>query len=145
MLPSRPFLICSGVALGCLLQQSHARHDEARRAEAAHQRVLIAERLLHGMQPIAIGQTIHVANLLALYLDRQRRTGVDRPPVDDHRAGAAGAAIASALIAREIRARAQRIEQCDPRLDHEIDLPAVYVQAHGHVAGSHGRRRALSG
>ena len=65
------------------------------------------------MQLVAVGEAVHVADLLALNLDCQRGTGVDRPPVNDHRAGAAGAPVASALIAREIRAHAQCIEQCD--------------------------------
>ncbi len=126
-----------------LLEQADARHDEARRAEAAHQRVLVAERLLHRMQLVAVGEAVDGANLLALHLDRQRRAGVDRAAVDDHRAGAAGAAIAAALVAGEIGAHAQRVEQRDARLDHQIDLPAVHVQAHRHVAGPDGRRRAL--
>ena len=53
MLPSRPLRICSGVAFGMLLEQRHGRHDEARRAEAAHQRVDVAERLLHRVQRVA--------------------------------------------------------------------------------------------
>ena len=72
------FLNLFGRRVRILLKQSYARHDESRRAEAAHQRVLVAEGLLHGMQLAGAGKTIHAANLLALYLDRQRRTGVDR-------------------------------------------------------------------
>src|SRR5215471_2636987 len=109
-----------GRRVGVFLEQADARHDEARRAEAAHQRVLVAERLLHGMQLAAGGrEPVHGADLLALDLDRQRRARVDRPAVDDHRAGAAGAAIAAALVAREIGAHAQRVEQRDARLDLE--------------------------
>ena len=40
---------------------------------------------------------------LALHLDGERRARVDGAAVDDHRAGAAGAAIADALVAGEVR------------------------------------------
>ena len=66
--------------------------------------------------PLARPSTLRIC--LALHLDRERRAGVDRPAVDDHRAGAAGAAIAAALVAGQIGAHAQRVEQRDPRLDH---------------------------
>src|SRR3954452_10241021 len=64
------FLDLFGCGVGMFLEQANARHDEARRAEAAHERVLVAEGLLHRVQAVAIGQTIDGANLLALYLDR---------------------------------------------------------------------------
>ena len=54
MLPSSPFFTCSARRLRMLLEERDGRHDEARRAEAAHQRVAIAERLLHGMQRRAV-------------------------------------------------------------------------------------------
>ena len=117
MLPSSPCRICSGVGIGMLLEQADAGHDEARRAEAAHQRVLVAERLLHRMQRVAVGQPVDVADLLALDFDRQRRAGIHGAAVDEHRAGAAGAAIAAALVAGQVGAHAQRIQQRDARLD----------------------------
>src|SRR5580765_1759035 len=46
-------------------------HHETWRAEAAHQRVAIAERLLHRVERRAVGEAVHRAYLLALDLDRQ--------------------------------------------------------------------------
>ena len=57
----------------------------------------------------------------------------------------ASAPVAPALIAGEIGAHAQRIEKRDARFDHEIDLLAIDVQAHWHIAGSGDRGRTLSG
>src|SRR6185369_13997152 len=54
--------------VGMFLEQTHARHDEARRAEPAHERVLVTKGLLHRVQPIAIGQPVDRTDLLALYL-----------------------------------------------------------------------------
>src|SRR4051812_22949459 len=45
-----------GRRLRRLLDERDGRHHEARRAEAAHQRVAIAERLLHGVQLVAVGE-----------------------------------------------------------------------------------------
>src|SRR5215204_6168843 len=107
-----PFLDLLGRCVRVFFEQAHARHDEAGRAEAAHQRVLVAERLLHRMQLAARGgEPVDGADLLALDFDRQRRTRVDGAAVDDHRAGAAGAAIATALVAGQVGPHAQRVEQ----------------------------------
>src|SRR4051812_4822506 len=56
--------------IGMLFQQTNARHDESRSAEPAHERVLVAEGLLHGMQAVSVSETIHRADLLALHFDR---------------------------------------------------------------------------
>ena len=58
--------------VGIFFEQADARHDEARRAESAHQSVFVAEGLLHGMQLVAVRQAVNVANLLALYFNRER-------------------------------------------------------------------------
>ena len=139
MLPSSPFLTCSTVAFGCLLEERDRRHDEARRAEAAHQAVGVAEGLLHRMQRRAVREAVDGANLLALHFDRQRRAGVHRAAVDDHRAGAAGAAIADALVAGHVGARADRVEQGDARFDPQIEPLAVDHQGHRHVARADAR------
>src|SRR4051812_23544756 len=108
-----PLLDLFGSGVRVLFKQPDARHHEARRAEAAHQRVLVAERRLDGMQRLAGREAVHRANLLALDVDGERRTRIDRAAVDDHRAGAAGAAIAAPLVAGEIGAHAKRVEQRD--------------------------------
>src|SRR5207253_4869982 len=51
------------------LVQRDRRHDEARRAEAAHERIDVAERLLDRMQRGAAGEAVYRADLLALHVD----------------------------------------------------------------------------
>src|SRR5438105_5122315 len=68
-----------GRRLRMLLDERHRRHDEARRAEAAHQRVAIAVGLLHRMQPRAACEAVDRANLLAHGFNRERRARVRRP------------------------------------------------------------------
>src|SRR5262249_11290706 len=113
-------------------------HDEPRRAETAHQRVLVAERLLHGVKLSAGGQAVDAANLLALDFDRERRARVDRAAIDDHRARAARAAIAAALVAghRFFEMHAQRVEQRRARLDLEPYGLSVDVERHRHGTGA---------
>jgi hypothetical protein len=107
------------------LEERDGGDDEAGRAEAAHQRIDVAEGALHRMQRVAVREAVDGADLFALHLDRQRRAPIHRAAVDDHRAGAARSAIADAFVAGEIGARAKRVEQRDPRLDPEIDPLAV--------------------
>src|SRR5438552_358765 len=73
--------------LRMLFDERDGRHHEARRAEAAHQRVAIAEGLLHRMEPRAACEAVDGADLLADGFNRQRRARVRGPAVDDHRAG----------------------------------------------------------
>ena len=54
MLPSRALLTCRRVGFGYFSSERHGRHDEARRAEPAHQRVAVAEGLLHRVQRRAV-------------------------------------------------------------------------------------------
>ena len=117
-----------------LFEQRDRGHDEARRAEAAHERVHVAEGLLHGMQRVAGGETVDGTNLFALHLDRERRARVNGAAVDDHRAGAARPAVAHALVAGHVGAIADGVEQRHARLDSQIEPFAVHHQLDRHLA-----------
>src|SRR4029079_10424651 len=86
-----------GCRLRVLLEQRHGRDDEARRAEAAHEAVGLAQGLLHRMQHRPLSEALDRADRTALHLDGQMRAGVDRPAVGHHRARAAGSAVADAF------------------------------------------------
>ena len=88
-------------------------------------------------------QSVDRADLFALHFDRERRAGIDGAAVDDHRAGTAGAAIAHPLVAGEIGAVADGIEQRHTRFDPEIHALAVDHQRHRHFTGSNRARSAL--
>src|SRR6478672_4629300 len=67
--------------LRVLLVQGDRRHYESGRAEAAHERVFLAEGLLHGMQSRPLRETVHGPDLLTLDVDRERRAGIHRAAV----------------------------------------------------------------
>ena len=134
-LPSSARFACSGVGFGRLLEQRHRRHHEARRAEAAHQAVVVAERLLHRMERVALRKAVDRADVLALRFDREHRARVVGAAVDDHRARAAGAAIAHALLAGDVEPRAHRVEQRHARLDAQLMPLAVDRQRDRDLAG----------
>ena len=90
------------------------------------------------MERLAAREAVDGADLFALHFDGKRRARVHRAAVDNHRAGAARAAVADALVAREVRAVADRVEQGDARLDAQIDARAVDRQRDRHVAGADG-------
>src|SRR5215468_9630542 len=97
---------------GVYLEERDGRHDLAGRAEAALGRELLNERLLHRVQ-FAIGafQPLDGRDLAATQRMGQRRAGVVRDVVDQHRAGAAFTAIAAELGAGEAELVAQRHRQ----------------------------------
>src|SRR6478672_1996737 len=61
-----PFLDLLGRRVGMFLEQADTGHDEPRGAEAAHQRILLAEGLLDRVERCAAGEPVDVADLLAL-------------------------------------------------------------------------------
>ena len=78
-----------------LLQQRDRRHDEARRAEAALQRVLLVERLLHRVQLAVRGEALDRRHLAAVGLHGEHRARLHRLAVEQHRARAAGGRVAA--------------------------------------------------
>ena len=85
------------------------------------------EGLLDRMELPVLLEPLDGAYRFPLGLEREHRAGVRRAPVDDHRARAAGGAIANALRAREIDEAGaaglevipKSIEERGPRLDLE--------------------------
>src|SRR5438128_2571303 len=68
------------------------RHENAGRAEAALQGVMVLKRLLQLVQlAVVAGERLHGLHVAALGLHRQRQTGAHRGAVDLHRAAAADA------------------------------------------------------
>ena len=143
MLPSRPFLICSGVGFGCFSSRPTLAMMKPGVQKPHISASLSQNACCTGCSVSPLARPVDVADLLALHFDRERRAGIDRAAVDEHRAGAAGAAIAAALVAGQVGAHAQRVEQRDARLDHQIELPAVDGQPHRHLAGPDRGRPAL--
>src|SRR5882757_196012 len=83
------------------------RHDHARRAIAALQSVIVAERRLHRVQFVALRDTLDGGDAGAVGLPDQHRTGLDRPAIDMHDAGAALAGVAADMGAGQVKMIAQ--------------------------------------
>ena len=110
------------IARLAFVDQADRAHDLAGRAEAALQSVMRDERRLHRMQLVAPCDALDGEDVGAVVAYRQRQAGIGPPPIDQHRAGAALAAVASLLGAGQVQTLAQEIEQRDAGII-EIDVP----------------------
>src|SRR5438093_2874852 len=77
-----------------LREQIRGGHDEARRAVAALQAVLVPERLLDRVQLAILGHALDRLQVLALRLDGEHRAALHGFAVDEDRARAALAGVA---------------------------------------------------
>jgi hypothetical protein len=85
---------------------------------------------LDGMQRVAPSQAFDRQDLRAVAADRQRKAGIDSPPVDVDRAGAALPAVAALLGPGQIEAFAKEIEQRDPWVV-QLEPPRSAVDGEG--------------
>ena len=111
-----------GGRMRILFQQRRHAHDETRRAIAALQRVLVNERLLHLRQFAVFGQSFDGGDFMALRLDGEFLAGINRQVVQQHRAGAAGRAVAAFLGAGQAGIIPQRVEQRHARFQLKFEF-----------------------
>src|SRR5580704_2092695 len=116
-------------------QHSGDQHEEAGRAEAALQPMVLHEGALKDGELLARGQALDRADRLSGGLHREHQAGAHRRAVDQHRAGAAHAVLAADMGAGLAAILADRVHQGAPRLDanrmvaavdrqHDVDLAA---------------------
>src|SRR3954469_225211 len=118
------------------------RHEDARGAEAALQRVLLMERLLKRVQ-ILVGEALDRADARPAGLDGKRQAGADRLAVELDRARAAGALLAADLGPGQ-PALADEVGERGPRLDVAGVRHAVDQQRDPHVASIASRASAAT-
>ena len=106
-------------------------HEEAGGAEAALQRVVIAEGLLQIRQLLAVGEPFHGAYLGAVSLNAEDQAGADRGVVQDHRAGTADAVLAAQVRAGVAQVVAEHVGERPARLDDQVVVAAVDPQPDG--------------
>ena len=82
-------------------EQSFRGHDHSRRAETALRPELFMKALLYRRQAAACGGALNCFNVETVATDRQRQAGMPGLAIDQHRAGAALAAVAADLGAGE--------------------------------------------
>src|SRR6185437_3923248 len=118
--PPHVFLGRVRVAVEQVLGGQH----HAWRAEAALQPVLLLEPLLDRVQLARARQALHGRDLAAVDLHREHRAGLDRPAVDQHRAGAAVCRVAAAVRAGQPDTAPDQVGEQQPRLDlRDLLLP----------------------
>src|ERR1700722_3769008 len=103
--------------IGLALQHAGHQHQKAGRTEAALQAVMLHERALQGVKLVAGRQAFEGADLLAFRLHREHQAGTHRRAIDEHRAGAAHAVLATdmrpglpAILANSVDQRAARLD-----------------------------------
>ena len=97
---------------------------------------MVDERLLQRMQRAVRRQALDGGDLGAVLHDRERQAGIDPPPVDQHRAGAALAVIAALLGAGQVEMVAQRVEQRRPRRDLSCVSTPLTISDSGILSGA---------
>src|SRR3954453_21177843 len=119
---------------GIGLQRVYRKHQEAGRAEAALERMMGDEGLLHGVQFVAVGETFDRSDALALRLDREHQAGSYRIIVEDHRARAADAVLATdmrpgqpAFVADDIGERFSRLDPDRMVMPVDVELEFDFI------------------
>jgi len=109
-------------------------HDQPRRAEAALHGARVDERLLHRVQLVAVGQSLHGTHRVALGLAGRDQARAHRRVVQVDRAGTAFALFAGILRAGQAESFAEHVEQALAGPDVVRGaLLAVDNQVHAHA------------
>src|SRR4051812_23700989 len=136
----------AGLFLGrvrVLVEQRLGRDDKARRAEAALQRRVFEEFLLHRMQLVAFGDALDRRDLAALGLDAEHQARAHDLAVGDDRAGAAIARAAAFLAAGQAELVAQHVEHGLLRLAEILDRLSVDCRGYVMLAHSDSSRNRI--
>src|SRR5207245_4298394 len=104
--------------------------DLSRRAIAALKAVVLDERSLDRMQLFAVRQSFDGRDLVTLVHGREGKTRVHAPAVDQNRARAALAVIASFFRTGQMQSLTQGVEQCRAWIDVQRVIFAVDLQLH---------------
>src|SRR5215210_6408381 len=125
------------------VEQPARGHQHAGGAEAALERVLLVEALLHRVERAAGLERLDRADLVALAHGGEDRARLHRLAVHQHDAGAAVGGVAAPVGPGQPRVLADVVDEQAARLDVVADLLAVEVDGDVHErARSVARRRA---
>jgi hypothetical protein len=126
-----------------LLQQPKGAGNHARRAEAALQPVMFAERLLQRVQAaVGAGQPFDRNDVGAMRLCHEHGAGFHRLPVHVHGTGAAMTGVAADVRTGDPELFAQYMDKQHPRLGENFDLSSVDPQSGLHFGHCHLPRSA---
>src|ERR1043166_3471569 len=115
-------------------EEADGGEHHAGRADAALRAAALDQRLLHGVEALAVGDTFDRRDPRALDLRDGDEATIDQLAVEDDGARAAFALAAALLRARELQPLAQRVEQARQRVGFERHgLPVHAVANFLHV------------
>jgi hypothetical protein len=100
-------------------------HQEPGRAEAALEGVVLAERLLQGVQLVLAAEAFDGGDLRTVELDREEQAGAGGLAVDEDGAHPADAVLAPDVGAGQAEVVAERVGQGGPGWKRQGDLAAV--------------------
>jgi len=103
--------------VGMVANKGRASHDETGRAESALLGVVVHKSLLDFVHLFRAADPFDGRDFTAFGLDGKHGAGINRVAIDQHRAGAAGAAVANFLATGEVEPVAQCVEQGHARFD----------------------------
>ena len=128
---------------GFVLKQLVRRQDHPRRAEPALQTVLVPERFLKRMKSVRRREPFDSGHLGAVDLDGQAGARLDGDAVDEHRAGATLAGVATDLCAGHAAEIAKKVNEQCARFDLAVETAPVDGNAdadgHGPPPGANDR------
>src|SRR4030095_5604584 len=104
-------------------------HEEARRAVAALEPVVLAEGLLERRQRVADGEALDRLDRATAHLNGEQQARAHRRSIHDDRARAAYAVLAAQVGPRQLEIVAQEVGERLARLDRALVAPPV----HGHL------------
>ena len=123
------------------LDQRDGRHDHPRRAVAALERVMVVERLLHGMELAVRGEPLDGRDLGPVDLDAEQGARLRGHAVDEDGACAARRGVAPDVRPRQPEPVAEDVDEQLARLELEL----VAGPVHGQRNASHGRTSFVAG
>src|SRR4029078_13053045 len=100
-----------------LTQQRGRGYQHPRRAVAALESVMLVEGLLQRRQLLALAEPLDGLDARAVRLDGEEHAALDERAVEDHRAGAAVAGVATDVAAGEVEVVAEEMDEELARLD----------------------------
>ena len=125
-------------------EQVVGRDEDARRAEAALERVVAAERLLERCERAAAGETLDRDDLGAVDLRGEQEARAHGDAVEPHRARAADAVLAADVCPGEAETVAEEVREEEPRLDVLAVAAAVDRDVDRDHAAARWRARATA-
>src|SRR5689334_12244959 len=106
--------------------------DHTGRTEAALQRMMLAEARLKGREGLIVRKPFDRDDFAVLSLHREHQAAADRLAIEEHCAGTTNPVLAADMRPGQSQLMAQAIGKRQARLDRNLDLMTVDLEANLH-------------